>query len=228
MTRIIEENGGALWDFRIHPQPTLKDLCGCIARAKERNMRVLHLAGHGDEEAGFIWNEDDAASDPEVVHMDVFAVAIGHVAGDQGPLEGAFLNACSTYAMGLKLREYGVPDVVCWTTPVQDPIAREFCARFYFSLVRQAGGARDYSQAFFDAASPMLEPAPAGGAGGQVLQADVNVVQLLSVNGDSQPLRLKRLQPSPQPQPGVSPIATAVVSGLAVGTLAALLLFKRA
>ena len=76
-----------------------------------------------------------------------------------------------------------------------------------------------------------------------MLQADVNVVQLLSVNGDSQPLHLKRLQPSPQPQPGVSPIATSsagwqwthilavdprVVSGLAVGTLAALLLSKRA
>ena len=160
--------------------------------------------------------------------MDVVAVAIGSVSGDRGPLEGALLNACSTYAMGLKLREYGVPHVVCWTTPVQDPIARDFCAGFYCSLVRQAGGARNYRQAFFDAARPMLEPAPAGGAGGQVLQADVNVVQLLSVNGDSQPLHLKRLQPSPQPQPGVSPIATVVVGGLAVGTLAALLLFKRA
>ena len=220
MTRIIEENGGALWDFRIHPQPTLKDLCSCIARAKERNMRVLHLAGHGDEEAGFIWNEDDAASDHKVVDNDAIAVAVGSVAGDQGPLEGALLNACSTYAMGLKLREYGVPDVVCWTTRVQDPIAREFCARFYSSLVRQAGGARNYRRAFLDAARPMLEPARAGGAGGsQVVPADVNVVQLLSVGGDSQPLRLKRLQPSPQaqqpaaPAPGVPQAAAAVVGG---------------
>ena len=74
MTRIIEENGGALWDFRIHLQPTLKDLWGCIQRASERNMRVLHLAGHGDEEPGFIWNQDDAASKHKVVDKDAIAV----------------------------------------------------------------------------------------------------------------------------------------------------------
>ena len=236
MMRIIEENGGASWDFKINPQPTLEDLWRCIRLAEERNMRVLHLSGHGDERAGFIWNKDDAATGDSVIDVDTIAVEIGSVAGDQGPLESALLNACKTHAMGLKLRENGVPHVVCWITSVRDPIAREFSARFYFSLVRQAGGARDYRRAFFDAVGPMLGPAHASGAGSHVAPADVDVVQLLSVDGDSEPLWLKGSQTSPQAQPAASPQAVAgcpgsgmtqVAAFVTIGALAALFLSRR-
>ena len=59
MMRTIKNPGNTSWDCSINPQPTLKDLMSSIARAKERNMRVLHLSGHGNEEHGFVWNADD-------------------------------------------------------------------------------------------------------------------------------------------------------------------------
>jgi len=251
MLHIIEEYGGASWELNIHPQPTLKHFLGCIKRAQERNTRVMHLSGHGNQDEGFIWNADDAASEKTVVDMDVIAKAIGRVAGSQGPVECASLNACWTHAMGLKLREHGVPHVVCWRTPVQDPIARAFCALFLLSLVRQKDGTRDYRRAFEKAADEMRDPAHRSEADGHG-PADVNVVQLLSIDGDIQPVYLQR-QPSDDdegsddddeggdedPQPvsqaaanvsqasAVANACEAAAAVLAFGSLAAALLSKR-
>jgi hypothetical protein len=40
------------WECRVHSQPTMKDLKSSIRLAKQRNTRVLHLAGHCTTERG--------------------------------------------------------------------------------------------------------------------------------------------------------------------------------
>jgi hypothetical protein len=47
ITRAILNPGANGWDCTTHPQPTLKDLRRSIATATERNVKLLHLAGHG-------------------------------------------------------------------------------------------------------------------------------------------------------------------------------------
>jgi len=56
-------NAGSRWDCNVNPQPTLCDLRNSIASCSERNVRVLHLAGHGKKDCGFIWNADDDAKE---------------------------------------------------------------------------------------------------------------------------------------------------------------------
>jgi hypothetical protein len=86
--------------------------------------------------------------------------------------------------MGRLLREFGVPYVVCWRTPVHDETAREFCFFFYRALVEDASGVRDYRRAFFKAIDDMRAQqdfkgtgAAAGqrgrGAGASVASVDV-------------------------------------------------------
>ena len=150
MMRIVM-NPGCGWECAVHPQPTLDDLDTSIALARERNLRVLHLAGHAKKTCGFIWNRDDKATASREFDVDAIALAIGAVAQPHGPIECAVLNACSTQAMGQKLRQRGVPCVLCWKTPVQDETARELCELFFRALVEDASGARDYKRAFFAA-----------------------------------------------------------------------------
>ena len=57
MMRIVM-NPGCGWECAVHPQPTLDDLDTSIALARERNLRVLHLAGHAKKTCGFIWNRE--------------------------------------------------------------------------------------------------------------------------------------------------------------------------
>jgi hypothetical protein len=133
-------------------------------------MRGMHLAGHARKKCGFIWNKDDAARESEQFDVKAVALAIGAVAGKNGPLEFVYLNACATELMGRLLREFGVPHVVCWLTPVQDETAREFCFFFYRALVEDASGARvhrDYLQAFFEAVDDMRARQGTGAAAAQ-------------------------------------------------------------
>ena len=113
--------------------------------------RQLHLAGQAKKKCGFIWNKDDSATVSRECDVDAIALAIGAVAQPHGPIECAVLNGCSTHAMGQKLRQRGVPCVLCWKTPVQDETARELCELFFRALVEDASGARDYKRAFFAA-----------------------------------------------------------------------------
>ena len=155
MARIVMDPGCG-WDCSMNPQPTIEDLRTSIASARQRNVRILHLAGHGQKECGFIWNADDAATSSRSFDVDAMSLAIGSVAGQQGPMECAVLNACTTETMGRLLRQHGVPCVVCWKTPVQDETAKELCERFYRALVEDASGNRDYERAFLTATSAML------------------------------------------------------------------------
>jgi hypothetical protein len=163
MMRIVM-NPGCGWECNVNPQSTLDDVTTSIFLDRERNLRVLHLAGHGKTTCGFIWNRDDAATASRELDLDAIALAIGAWARSHGPIECAVLNACSTHAIGQKMRKRGVPCVLCWTTPVQDETARELCELFFRALVEDASGARDYKRAFFAATDALRLGSCTGGA----------------------------------------------------------------
>ena len=163
MQRIVL-NPDCGWECSINPQPTIEDLHSSIALARQRNMRVLHLAGHGRKECGFIWNASDSATAQRAFDVDAISLAIGSVAGRNGPMECAVLNACSTEKMGRLLLQRGVPYVLCWRTPVQDETAKELCELFYRALVQNESGSRDYGQAFLAATNALRASAHTGGS----------------------------------------------------------------
>jgi len=157
-------NAGAKWDCHVNPQPTLHDLRCSIASCRQRNVRVLHLAGHGRKECGFIWNASDDATQSQEFDVEAISLAIGMAAGTNGPVECAVLNACSTWKMGLLLRTHNVPYVICWRTSVLDETAKEVCQRFYRALVENVSGVRDYKRAFYAATDGLRSSAHTGGA----------------------------------------------------------------
>ena len=156
-------NPGCGWDCDVNPQLTIKDLLSSIALARQRNMRVLHLAGHGRKKCGFIWNANDDAKESKEFDVDAISLAIGMAAGAKGPLECAVLNAGSTEKMGRLLRTHNVPCVICWKTPVQDETAKALCELFYRALVEDASGKRDYKAAFLAATNALRLSAHTGG-----------------------------------------------------------------
>ena len=161
-------------------QPTIEDLYKSIELARKCNMRVLLLAGHARKECGFIWNANDAATASKTFDVEAISLAIGAVAGQQGPLECVVLNACCTVNMGRLLRQRGVPNVLCWQTPVQDETARELCERFFRPLVEDQAGKstckRDYRRAFFAATDAMRSSAHTRGAAHLPRGADASAV----------------------------------------------------
>ena len=107
-----------------------------------------------------------SAKDGKKVSIDLFAglfepVAAGSAAG--GTVECVFLNACETEAVGKRLREYGVPCVVCWRTVVQDSSAMLFTQIFYEALDVE-GECENYRLAFTHATNRMerISGAPQG------------------------------------------------------------------
>jgi len=148
-------NAGSKWDCNVNPQPTLHDLRTSIASCSQRNVRVLHLAGHGRKECSFIWNANDTAKKSKEFDVDAIALAVSMAAGARGALECAVFNACSTEKMGRLLRIHNAPYVICWKTPVQDETAKEFCELFYHALIKDASGKRDYKVAFLAATNSL-------------------------------------------------------------------------
>jgi len=163
MARIVLDPGCG-WDCKINPQPTIEDLYSSIKLSRQRNVRVLHLAGHGENECGFIWNASDSATAQQKFDVNAISLAIGLVAGQNGPMECAVLNTCSTEKMGRLLRQRGVPHVLCWRTPVKDETAKELCEHFYRALIENQSGAREYKQAFLAATNAVRSTAHTGGA----------------------------------------------------------------
>ena len=167
MKRIIM-NSACGWECSTNSQPTLQDLNDSLESATQRNVKVLHLAGHSRRDCGFVWNADDAATDTMEEEICTLAGMIAKAAGLQGSIECAVLNACSTKELGERLKEAGMPHILCWKTPVQDETARELCRRFYDALMQQSKDrsqpSRDYRRAFRSAVDVMREHSFTGGA----------------------------------------------------------------
>jgi hypothetical protein len=43
------------FEVSVHPQPTFKIFSDCMLTAAERNVRILHVSGHGHSKWGFFW-----------------------------------------------------------------------------------------------------------------------------------------------------------------------------
>ena len=110
------------------------------------------------------------------------------------------LNACQSEYLGKKLRDIGVPHVVCWRSKVQDTTATQFALNFYKSLDKiHPDNNRpiwNYKQAFTEACTGMdsgMESCMDSGGGGfrRMLEPHedecaVDYVCLLSKDGNNE------------------------------------------
>jgi hypothetical protein len=144
------------WRCNINLTAMISDFHTSIMSAKQRNVRVFHLGGHADEGVSFLWNADQRATNASEFNDDSIALLLGAVAGKNGPLECAVLNACYTYRTGQLLRKRGMPHVVCWPRKVEDSISQEFTEKFYRALVRNSTlSTRNYKSALMIAVGDM-------------------------------------------------------------------------
>ena len=132
-------------------KPTTQDL-------KERlltNPIIIHMAGHSSRplcledssgSVGLVWWGD--SGNPQVINNDEFGSLFAVASGSSSHIECIFLNACSTYELGMLLREYGVPYIVCWKTKADDECCMKLAEHFYKCLQANPGC---YGQAFQNA-----------------------------------------------------------------------------
>jgi hypothetical protein len=181
-------HGQQVFTVNVHPQPRFEHFKDFMLSARGRNVRLLHLSGHGDSRCGFFWLKAESTA-YEKIPVDTFAKMIKtEVAGEKGgTIECVVLNACETEYMGKELKSAGVPHVVCWRSKVLDNTATNFALQFYKSLKEQ-GQQRNYKLAFQHAVARMDLGGGAARHGMKHLAAGaVDYVCLLSDDGDEFP-----------------------------------------
>jgi hypothetical protein len=163
MTRIISMDSACGWECTQNSKPTLEDLRTSIKTAQERNVKGLHLSGHGSKTCGFVWNTKDSATAGIDYPIHILVEIVGSATGQRGPIEFVMLNACSTENLCRELLKVGIMYGVCWKTLVHDEIAREMCESFWRALTAQSkkdsnkdgSPPRDYRHAFDTAVEEM-------------------------------------------------------------------------
>jgi GTPase SAR1 family protein len=173
----------------INSQPCFRNFSDSMLSARDRNVRLLHLAGHGNRRCGFFWLKSSAVStEYEEVPIDrMSGILKTEAAANGGTIECVVLNACETEEMGKKLRIAGVSHVVCWRSEVQDMTAKRFALDFYAGLNQQEQG-QDYGRAFEQAVGRMDSGGGAARVPKKHLAAGaVDYVCLLSESGDRFP-----------------------------------------
>jgi hypothetical protein len=137
--------------FHQNPEPTFEDFQKEILAAIQKNVRVVHLAGHGSTLDGLLWFKKLACQsgpDYNKVPLKKFAGVFEIVSAgseDGGTVECVVLNACNTVTVGKLLRKFKVPHVVCWRSEVNDETAIEFAKHFYTALTQDS---TNYRRAF--------------------------------------------------------------------------------
>ena len=126
-----------IFEVDVHAQPSFKDFSDSLLSAREKNVRILLLSGHGKSHCGFFWLKDKVSAEYEEIEPDRFVklfppVAAG--AGRGGTIVCVVLHACETEDIGKKLRKAGVPYVVCWRSEVDDTTATDFAMNFFTAL----------------------------------------------------------------------------------------------
>ena len=218
------------WKCNINLTAMIQDFHRSIKSAKARNVRLIHLSGHGGRGCSFLWNADEGQRNAVEFNDESISLMLGTVAGKNGPLECAVLNGCYTFKLAKLTRMRGVPHVICWHEDVHDEISQEFSEKFYRALVRHSTvSTRNYKMAFMDATNEMqnaprenssqqsAETAASGrvrGGGGRPVKhvRRLNVVQFLSEDGDSLPICLARTS--------VTQRVTAVTASASAGEVA--------
>ena len=198
MTRIISMDSACGWECTHHSKPTLEDLRTSIETAQKRNVKGLHLSGHGSKTCGFVWNAQDSATTGIEHPIHTLVEIVGSAAGQRGHIEFVMLNACSTENLCRELLKAGILYGVCWKTPVHDEIAREMCECFWRALTAQSkqdsnkdgSPQRHYRRAFDTAVEEMKKYATAYAGGSPKRQlskpgssrgADVSGIELADV-----------------------------------------------
>ena len=91
------EHPRSLFEVDVHAQPTLKNFLDCMLGARERNVRVLHLAGHSTARCGFAWLNETSSAEYQEVDIEEFAKLFETEAfGRNGTIECVVLNACES------------------------------------------------------------------------------------------------------------------------------------
>jgi len=127
------------FEFDPHARPLFPDFQEALMCCASKNTRIVHLAGHIDQE-GFHFAKEERGSATEPIKPEVVTdLLVQASASHRGTVECVVLNACSTEDMGRRLRAEGVKHVVCWRGEVYDEAAMEFSKMFYQSLQFSAG-----------------------------------------------------------------------------------------
>jgi serine/threonine protein kinase len=190
----------SLFEVGIHAQPTFQMFDDCLLGVRQNNIRVVHLAGHNSSRCGFFWVGEGSSAKYDPTNPENLAILFKPVVfkaedAESSGIECVVLNACETEDLGKKLREHGVPHVICWRSEVRDVTAMKFSATFYKALDYQTDGQRDYKDAFEQARVRL----PGRGSGNpssgyserkpakNQAKVAVDFVCLLSITGDLYP-----------------------------------------
>jgi len=183
-------NSSSSFELDIHAQPLFHAFSDALLESRQRNIRILHFAGHGQDRCGFMWLKDREAREYDKnTRMDDFVACFkteAHGRYKGGTIECVVLNACETEAVGKKLRGHGVPHVVCWRSEVRDETAHNFSNTFYKALARQSSKSPfDYHLAFDQAVSRMTNgEGDSRKPARHKAEGAVDFLCMLSVNGD--------------------------------------------
>jgi hypothetical protein len=183
-----------IFEVDVHAQPSFKTFSDSLLSTVARNVRMLLLSGHGQSHCGFLWLkarlDEASATEYEEIEPNRFVKLFSPVsAGAGGTIECVVLNACETEGIGKKLRNAGVPHVVCWRSEVDDTTATEFAVNFFTALDQSdVTKDMDYKLAFKQAVARMGSGGGAARAPMKHLAAGgVDYVCLLSQDGDEFP-----------------------------------------
>ena len=115
-----------LCQLEVRPSATLEEIAEVFTR-HGRRVAVFHYAGHAGPDGLLL---ESATGESRLAH----AEGLGRFLGQQGGLQLAVLNGCSTRAQVANLLEAGVAAVVATARPIGDTVAREFAVTFYGQL----------------------------------------------------------------------------------------------
>ena len=131
-------NSTSSFEPDIHAQPSFRIFSDAVQQSQQRNIRILHIAEHGQDRCGFMWLNDREAREYDegstVDDLAAFFRTEAHGRYKVRTIECVVLNACETEEVGKMLRDHGMPNVVCWQSEVRDETAHYFSKTFYKAL----------------------------------------------------------------------------------------------
>jgi len=158
MAEIVEVRNKCQWGaegkaVQLYFGCTFYNLCKAL---HERPTRRLLFSGHADwdhsfgKTLGFTLSGGGLEQPPR--DPNEISIELGQYAS-KGVLQLVVLNGCDSLALGQKLIQEGVPEVVCWGTKTYDPAARLFAVRF----LQEVAGGKAVNEAFQAAATEVNE-----------------------------------------------------------------------
>ena len=100
-----------------------------------KNKHVWHIAGHMDIEfqgkTGVLATDKQLITDDRLVELcKVNSVSTGH-----GSLQIVFLNGCKSLRVAERIKDCGIPHVICWSTNCTDKGSMSFAEAFWKEFI---------------------------------------------------------------------------------------------